>query len=1425
MEKVVSYLNSVGESLVDFAGPMLIQSSILIITLLGLDMVLRKKVRAVVRYGIWMLVLVKLVLPVSLSMPTSLGYWLGNKLPDVTVKKAGEGAGTNAVMADEQGGESRQPMALQNQAVQPSEEAAVTPVIKTSAREHVTALSWQGVVLLVWWGGVMAMLLLLGQRMIFVRGLIAQAEQGGESLRMALEKYRKQMGVRKKVILKISPNATSPAVCGLGRPVILIPEGLPGKLSRGQLRAVLLHELAHIKRGDLWVSLVQTILQIIYFYNPLLWLANAIIRKVREQAVDEAVLVAMGEGAEDYPDTLLNVSKLAFRRPALSLRLIGVVESKKALAGRIRHMVTRPLPKRAKLGIAGLVTVLLLAAILLPMAGAQAEKESNKDAEALFEKAETQANEMLEGEQVTIKGFVTDMLGRARGNVYVASSIPNIYKASRSDEKGLFTLKVPKQAEKQIIAYCQPMRAMGLLTLPKDYDDSKPVHIRLEYTKGIVKGRVVDQDGKSVADKEIELIIKTKDGDTYVTKEKTDRWGYYSTFIPAGDGLTIQAGIREVGAESYFSPSEKLSNKQIFHQLPVIIAGGKKNQPAFDKNFANDGHVRYGGRVVNEDGEPIPQVEVQLTCDVPDRMAMMSKEILTDADGRWSLLVHREHSNLEIKLIHPDYLSFHFEWPQERPSTIELLEGSNVLVMKRGNRIQGKVIDQKGQPIENALVAAGRYYRKSPYGELHEDSTTDRTKGDGSFSIGGLPAGKVDIQVSSPEYGPKVVPVEISERMKPLEITLKGGRTYQGQIRDIEGNLVEGVQIDINEWRLETQRSLTRLTKTDAEGRFKIENLPNEGTLIFDFVGKRDAGLMGFMKQMPDDLTQPDQIVMYKRPIIAGKVIDEQSGKPITTFQVVNGIRWNATEDEIDWSRFYKKQIKSADGTFKRKWDGFAISYPFDGACYLKIEAPGYLPSVTPAVRLGEECDSFVIRLAKGEIGSVLALRIVPNIDGEREPRISQEKLREYIEKLKKYGPGMTGDEGMRWYKAWEGWDESQQYRLPKATYQGENYILLCTEAKYSLSSGQEGKRRWGLKEIKAATDGLRNPSVQFGMDQVGCELMSELTKSNIKNRMAILVDDQVYSVPTIMSEVKGRGQIVGKFTTRQVEDMVDFIRKGLEREKGHDKKVIKAEDKDDNSRANGGDAEKAGKGENEYEPVGEYALEFDGVDDFMEIQASKSLQLGRNFTIQMWVKPEFPETAISKWEKERNLLVKGGLVLGHPDEKGNRQAETYGFGLQLIPEEEGRINIQVSTGAPKGTLSVNFIKKKPSDWLHVAVVFEGDKGSVYRNMTWGITDEYYQPAPYSNIIVGKEFLTPMGNPFKGQIAEIRIWNKALTNEEIEAYKKKALDGSEPNLVGCWTFEEDEGQRVTDISPYKNRGQLGLNYGVDDCDPKRVRIK
>ncbi|UCG55781.1 MAG: M56 family metallopeptidase, partial [Phycisphaerales bacterium] len=195
-----------------------------------------------------------------------------------------------------------------------------------------TTMTWQGIVFLVWLGVVVTMGLLLVKRAVSARRLIRRAGEANLLMKDLLAYCCNCLGVRRKVRLKVLPEGTNPAVCGLFCPVVLVPQNLAPTLGSRHLRALLFHEVAHIKRGDVWVNLGQTILHGLYFYNPLLWLAALRIRRLREQAVAETVLGAMGEKARGYSEMLAEVAELSPDRPASSLRSVGLEESNRDLA-------------------------------------------------------------------------------------------------------------------------------------------------------------------------------------------------------------------------------------------------------------------------------------------------------------------------------------------------------------------------------------------------------------------------------------------------------------------------------------------------------------------------------------------------------------------------------------------------------------------------------------------------------------------------------------------------------------------------------------------------------------------------------------------------------------------------------------------------------------------------------------------------------------------------------------------------------------------------------------------------------------------------------------------------------------------------------------------------------------------------------------
>ncbi|MHC4180129.1 MAG: M56 family metallopeptidase, partial [Planctomycetota bacterium] len=387
MSEFISQLNQIGGWFCDHASAMLLQVSVLIAILFVLDVVLRRHVRAVVRYWLWMLVLVKLFLPVSLSSPTGLAYWLPRGRPEVELSRREIGVGpvTTAVSAPpvENEGYARPypndglPSAALGQGPPEVAPEGAASIVAAGAPTGIQAPdapalpSWQSGLFLGWLAGILFLGIWVVRRSRFVRRLVRQAEPADRQIVQILDDCRARLQVRRPVKLGISADTTAPAVCGLLRPTILLPAGFSEQVSARQLKAVLMHELAHVQRGDLAVNLIQTVLQVVYFYNPLLWLANTMIRRLREKATDEAVLVALGEEAPQYSSTLIDVAERVFRRPVPGLSFVGVAESRRALAGRIRHIVSRPIPRTARLGAAGFACIIAVAATLLPMAAAE----------------------------------------------------------------------------------------------------------------------------------------------------------------------------------------------------------------------------------------------------------------------------------------------------------------------------------------------------------------------------------------------------------------------------------------------------------------------------------------------------------------------------------------------------------------------------------------------------------------------------------------------------------------------------------------------------------------------------------------------------------------------------------------------------------------------------------------------------------------------------------------------------------------------------------------------------------------------------------------------------------------------------------------------------------------------------------------------
>ena len=162
-------------------------------------------------------------------------------------------------------------------------------------------------------------------------------------------------GVGRLPSLVGSADAAVPYVSGLLRPSIVLPASLVAA-DEPTLRGILLHELAHIRRRDLWVGLGQRLVAALYWWNPLVHRLNSRLAEMREDLCDNYVLAHISD-PRDYAQTLVDLaSQAAAARVVPSMGLL--TRNPNRLSGRIQRILQEDRPMATRLG--GVSKVLLM---------------------------------------------------------------------------------------------------------------------------------------------------------------------------------------------------------------------------------------------------------------------------------------------------------------------------------------------------------------------------------------------------------------------------------------------------------------------------------------------------------------------------------------------------------------------------------------------------------------------------------------------------------------------------------------------------------------------------------------------------------------------------------------------------------------------------------------------------------------------------------------------------------------------------------------------------------------------------------------------------------------------------------------------------------------------------------------------------------
>lgn len=173
-----------------------------------------------------------------------------------------------------------------------------------------------------------------------------------------------RLGLRRQVRLQVTTSQVGPAVIGLFRPIILLPQAVVSRRRPSELEPILAHELIHVRRGDLWTGALQVAAQAVWWFHPLVHLANRLSSREAERCCDEEVVGELGCDPKEYAHSLLAILELKKTLQPVptfpGMRPVEVTSQRLERVMRLRHGCHKRAPRWCW------ITVLLFATAVLP---------------------------------------------------------------------------------------------------------------------------------------------------------------------------------------------------------------------------------------------------------------------------------------------------------------------------------------------------------------------------------------------------------------------------------------------------------------------------------------------------------------------------------------------------------------------------------------------------------------------------------------------------------------------------------------------------------------------------------------------------------------------------------------------------------------------------------------------------------------------------------------------------------------------------------------------------------------------------------------------------------------------------------------------------------------------------------------------------
>lgn len=276
-----------------------LSTGIFILLVMAIIKLLGEKMNVRIKNALWVLILIKLLIPVSDHIDLNLFSILNQRYLTLVQSEQIVTSGSTGMS---------QPLLDMN--------SSMTDEVPENRDNNDFLPAILQIASVIWLAGIVLLsIFLLITNYNFRRKILGATNTGDEKTLALMQTLKANLSIKQEIRVEINDRIKSPCITGIIKPTIYIPEYILHISNSIQISHIFLHELVHFKRKDVLYNLFSIIALLVHWYNPLAWIAVKKMRIYRECTCDACVLELLNEDENiEYGMTLLNISKSYFNK-------------------------------------------------------------------------------------------------------------------------------------------------------------------------------------------------------------------------------------------------------------------------------------------------------------------------------------------------------------------------------------------------------------------------------------------------------------------------------------------------------------------------------------------------------------------------------------------------------------------------------------------------------------------------------------------------------------------------------------------------------------------------------------------------------------------------------------------------------------------------------------------------------------------------------------------------------------------------------------------------------------------------------------------------------------------------------------------------------------------------------------------------------